>query len=180
MQTIIVSNSGFGWAKGNLLILSIGNWLGGEAVAETINATGFSTAGYTNISTSDGVVHGQVKQAGKFSFLRIYESGHEVPYYQPVASLEMFQRAISGKDIATGQRTVRGGYTTSGPAKSTYREGNSTIQLDVIDTGATTYNITTDEPNPVTNGSSLSRRSFVKAEKRSKRLFKPLKAVFGQ
>lgn len=54
------------------------NWLGGQAVAEEIDAAGFTCAGYANISTSDHVVHGQVKQAGKFAFVRIYESGHEV------------------------------------------------------------------------------------------------------
>lgn len=54
--------------------------LGGEAVANEVKALGYARAGYTNIETSDGIVHGQVKQAGKFSFSRIYESGHEVPY----------------------------------------------------------------------------------------------------
>jgi carboxypeptidase C (cathepsin A) len=50
---------------------------------------------YTNLSTSDNVVHGQVNQAGNFSIVRIYESGHEVPFYQPLASLEIFGRAIN-------------------------------------------------------------------------------------
>ena len=54
------------------------NWLGGQAVAHEINAPGFSEAGFANISTSDGKVHGQVKQAGNYAFARIYESGHEV------------------------------------------------------------------------------------------------------
>ncbi|KAL1306466.1 hypothetical protein AAFC00_005164 [Neodothiora populina] len=157
------------------------NWLGGQAVAETIAAPGFSSAGYTNISTSDGIVHGQVKQAGKFSFLRIYESGHEVPYYQPVVSLEMFDRAISGKDIATGMRTVRGGYATSGPAVSTYREGNATIQYEVIDEGTAVYNTTTNEPESVGNDTetgSKKKRSLegskAGGKKRSKRFFKPV------
>lgn len=60
------------------------NWLGGEVVSKEINPPGFSGAGYTNITTSDGIVHGQVKQASKFSFVRIYESGHEV--YVPIFS----------------------------------------------------------------------------------------------
>jgi carboxypeptidase C (cathepsin A) len=77
------------------------NWLGGQVVADIINATGYSDAGFTNISTSDNIVHGQVKQAGLFSFLRIYESGHEVPFYQPLASLEIFDRALKQTDIAT-------------------------------------------------------------------------------
>ena len=54
------------------------NWLGGQAVAEEINAPGFCDAGYTNITTSDHVVHGQVKQSNNYAFARVYESGHEV------------------------------------------------------------------------------------------------------
>jgi carboxypeptidase D len=43
------------------------NWLGGEAVSNEVDAKGFDRAGYTNITTSDHIVHGQVKQAGEFS-----------------------------------------------------------------------------------------------------------------
>ena len=53
-----------------------GNWLGGEVVSNEVGQPGFNCSGYTNISTSDGIVHGQVKQSGAFSFVRIYESGH--------------------------------------------------------------------------------------------------------
>ena len=64
----------------------IGNWLGGEVVSNEIGQPGFNRSGYTNISTSDGIVHGQVKQSGAFSFVRIYESGHvssvQVQIYQ--------------------------------------------------------------------------------------------------
>ena len=56
------------------------NWLGGEVVSNEVGQPGFATAGYVNISTSDDIVHGQVKQSGAFSFARIYESGHEVPF----------------------------------------------------------------------------------------------------
>ncbi|CAD0112869.1 unnamed protein product, partial [Aureobasidium uvarum] len=145
------------------------NWLGGEVVAEEVDAPGFSTAGYTNVTSSDNVVHAQVKQSGKFSFVRVFESGHEVPFYQPLISLEMFDRAIHGKDIATGKRTVKGGYKTSGPAKSTYREGNSTVQFEVVNATAT-YNTTLDGPDP-----SSAKKSFKAASKR--RLFKPTKRV---
>lgn len=122
------------------------NWIGGQAVADEINAPGYDCAGYTNISTSDNIVHGQVKQAGKFSFSRIYESGHEVPFYQPVVALEMFERAINGKDIATGKVNPHDNYKTEGPKASTYREGNLTIQFDVLPSNST-YNTTSGLPN---------------------------------
>ena len=124
------------------------NWLGGEAVAEEINAPGFASAGYTNIVTSDGVTHGQVKQAGAYSFVRIYESGHEVPFYQPLASLEIFGRAIQGLDIATGLTKVpaKSKFVTVGTPRSLYREGNSTVQFEVLPTNST-YNTTLNGPN---------------------------------
>lgn len=111
-----------------------------------------------NISTSDSVVHGQVKQAEGFSFLRIYESGHEVPFYQPLASLEVLERAISGKDIATGTKSVSkgSGYITNGTATSTYREGNSTIQFAILPSNAT-YNTTLNAPNPSKRSVDLRR-----------------------
>jgi carboxypeptidase C (cathepsin A) len=123
------------------------NWLGGEVVSNEVGAAGFDTAGYTDIVTVDGVTHGQVKQSGNFSFVRIYESGHEVPFYQPVVSLAIFERSIKAMDIATGTIDVAPDYKTVGTAKSTYREGNSTIQFEVVNTTAT-YNTTTNAPNP--------------------------------
>ncbi|KAF8848753.1 alpha/beta-hydrolase [Acephala macrosclerotiorum] len=138
------------------------NWLGGQVVAHEIEAPGFECAGYVNLTTSDDVVHGQVKQAGKFSFVRIYESGHEVPFYQPVAALEIFERAINGKDIATGKVKPGAGYLTEGTVESTYREGNGTIQFEVLPPNAT-YNYTLNGPNPtkrdLTSLSSAKRGS---------------------
>lgn len=141
------------------------NWLGGEAVSKEINPTGFSAAGYVNISTSDGVVHGQVKQAGAFSFVRIYESGHEVPFYQPLAALEIFARAIAGLDIASGTLEPEACYRTVGTTDSTYREGNATIQTEVLPTNAT-YNTTTNAPNAVLE-------AMMKRELAAMRKFKP-------
>lgn len=145
------------------------NWLGGQAVAEEINAPGFCDAGYTNITTSDKVVHGQVKQSENYAFSRIYQSGHEVPFYQPLAALELFSRAISGKDIATGKHSWKG-YRSKGTAESTYREGNATVQFEVLPDDAI-YNTTTNEPNP-TNSTGKVKRSLEKKQ-RSKKLFKP-------
>lgn len=136
------------------------NWLGGQVVAHHVNASGFEEAGFVNISTSDGVVHGQVKQSAKFAFVRIYESGHEVPFYQPVVAFEMFERAISGLDIATGKTKVGNKYRTKGSALSTYREGNATIQLEVIGVDEV-YNTTTSLPMNVTSSPPTLRRRNV-------------------
>jgi carboxypeptidase D len=123
------------------------NWLGGEAVSKEINPPGFCDAGYTDIVTADGVTHGQVRQAADFAFVRIYESGHEVPFYQPLVALEMLTRVIGGRDIATGKVLVDDWYRTRGPLVSAYREGNATVQLTVVPVNAT-YNTTTNAPNP--------------------------------
>lgn len=125
--------------------------LGTQAVASLVSPPGYSSAGYVNVTTPDNIVHGQVKQAGLLSYVRVYESGHEVPFYQPVISLSIFERAIDRKDIATGQKEVRNGYKTTGPAESTSREGNSTIQFSVLPSNAT-YNPGTNMPNPPARG----------------------------
>jgi hypothetical protein len=114
------------------------NWLGGQVVASLINATGYSQAGF---------VHGQVKQSGLFSFLRIYESGHEVPFYQPLAALEIFERALKQVDIATGMEKCDHDYLTVGTPTSDYREGNATIQMEVTPANAT-YNTMLNAPDP--------------------------------
>ncbi|KAI7345865.1 putative carboxypeptidase 2 [Hortaea werneckii] len=144
------------------------NWLGGEVVAELVEAPGFGTAGYTNISTSDGIVHGQVKQSGNFAFARIYEAGHEVPFYQPLAALEIFERAIDGYDIACGETDVRHGYKSVGTAESTYREGNGTVQYELLPDDAT-YNTTLNAPSPLnsTNG-TMTRRDVKQSKKHSR------------
>ncbi|QIX01629.1 hypothetical protein AMS68_007146 [Peltaster fructicola] len=154
------------------------NYLGGQVVADEINAFGYSSAGFTNISTSDKIVHGQVRQSGNFAFARIYESGHEVPFYQPVVALELFERVLQRKDVATGRQDIGYGYKTSGPLQSTYREGNSTLVFDDLPVTAT-YNTTTNRPNPVTNSTTsahLKKRGQMGARsvlKRNARVFKP-------
>lgn len=42
-------------------------------MVDLIAAPGMSTAGYANISSSDEITHGQVKQAANFAYARIYE-----------------------------------------------------------------------------------------------------------
>jgi carboxypeptidase C (cathepsin A) len=142
--------------KGITVMLFVGdadyvcNVIGNEAVADEIGHEGFDEAGYAALETSDHTKHGEVKQAGIFSFVRIYDSGHEVPFYQPLAALEIFERAIAGKDIATGKVTVKDGhdgYRTKGPKRTTYHEGIGTVQFSVIP-DTYNYNTTTHVPQP--------------------------------
>ncbi|KAK5627995.1 hypothetical protein RRF57_003710 [Xylaria bambusicola] len=140
------------------------NWLGNEVSANSVRAPGFSSAGYRDMRTSDGVCHGQVKQAGKFSFTRFYEAGHEVPFYQPLASLEFFTRAIQGRDIESGKHIVGPSYRTEGPLKSTYREGNGTVQFSVTPANLT-YDVITNKPGAPwsvakSGGETMIKRSF--------------------
>lgn len=136
--------------------------------------SGLSKAGYANISTSDGIIHGQVRQADNFAFVRIYQSGHEVPFYQPVVSLEMFERVIHGKDIQTGKNKVACGsdYLTKGTPKSTHREGISTVQFSLVPVDII-YNTTTNQPNPYPGQSAgtppINRMKLQQQKKRSNR-----------
>lgn len=100
------------------------NWFGGEAVSlavEHADKAAFNAAGYTPFLV-DGVEYGEVREYGNFSFTRIYEAGHEVPYYQPVASLEHFKRVLNHVIIADGSKVVTDDYSTNGTAKATHTE----------------------------------------------------------
>ena len=145
------------------------NWLGGQVVAHNVGAPGFEEAGFANISSSDGVVHGQVRQAGNYAFVRIYESGHEVPFYKPLVSLEMFERVVNGFDIETGETMITAVYRTEGPKASTYKEGNSTVQLDVVgEDEDVVYNVVTNLPE-YENGTSANTGPGSSPPKKGKR-----------
>jgi carboxypeptidase C (cathepsin A) len=97
------------------------HWLGGEAVSLAINYTHtdkFHAAGYTDIVVNDTYVGGQVRQYGNLSFSRVYESGHEIPSYQPETAYKMFTRALFNRDIATGtvDTAANPDYSTNGTA----------------------------------------------------------------
>lgn len=70
-----------------------------------------------------------------------------MPFYKPLASLEIFERMLKQTSIATGNEDINSNpdYRSSGPAESTYRNDNSTIQTQVIDSSCT-YNTVTDLP----------------------------------
>ena len=100
------------------------NWFGGEAISLAANFTHaeqFRAAGYTPFLV-DGTEYGEVREYGNFSFTRIYEAGHEIPYYQPEASLEIFKRILNHVVIADGSQPVTEDYSTNGTAKATHTE----------------------------------------------------------
>ena len=87
-------------------------------MAASINAPGWKNAGYQNLTLADNSVHGAVKQAGNFSFVRVYDAGHSVPFYKPAVALAMFSRMLANTDIATGKVKVTAAYSSKGPALS--------------------------------------------------------------
>jgi len=94
------------------------NWVGGEKVSlqfQHKRAADFAAAGYTPLTTPDGIT-GQTRQFGNLSFTRVYQAGHEVPSYQPIASYEIFMRATFNRDIATGLIPVTDELSTEGPS----------------------------------------------------------------
>lgn len=105
------------------------NWFGGQAVSMAVNHTHkaeFLAAGYEPM-LYNGVEYGEVRERGNFSFTRIYESGHEVPFYQPQAALAHFQRVIEGLDIPKGKEKLTANLTSNGPTNATHT--NSFVSL---------------------------------------------------
>lgn len=68
----------------------------------------------------DGVEYGETREYGNFSFTRVYEAGHEVPYYQPVASLQLFNRTLNGWELPTGEKKLTPDFGSDGPATATH------------------------------------------------------------
>jgi hypothetical protein len=126
--------------------MPLGNWFGGQAISLAMNYTHskeFRAAGY-DAMVVDGTEYGEVRQYGNFSFARIYESGHEIPFYQrestlsipshslltkfaAVAALAYFNRTLYHYDIATGEEMVSANLTSTGPANATHT--NSFVPL---------------------------------------------------
>ncbi|KAI9838451.1 MAG: hypothetical protein M1837_002473 [Sclerophora amabilis] len=120
------------------------NWFGGEAVSLQINYTNseeFRAAGYTPFIV-DGTEYGEVREYGNFSFTRMYEAGHEVPYYQPLASLEIFRRVINHLNLADGSTPITANYTTTGNANATHTE--SFVPLTTSGGGASSSSAAAD------------------------------------
>ncbi|KAI9685487.1 MAG: hypothetical protein M1820_010784 [Bogoriella megaspora] len=95
------------------------SWIGGEAASLALKYSDtpkFHAAGYTDIKVNSSYVGGQVRQYGNLSFSRVYEAGHEVPFYQPQTAYELFRRTMFNLDIATGtvDTASKSDYSTTG------------------------------------------------------------------
>jgi hypothetical protein len=111
------------------------NWFGGEAVALAVpysRRPQFASSGYRpivilpNNTIGNAIADaldpklvapvGQVRQQGRFSFARVYQAGHEGPYYQPGVYHALFLRTVLGLDLETGLKgPVSDSYVTTGP-----------------------------------------------------------------
>ncbi|KAF7311281.1 Carboxypeptidase S1 [Mycena kentingensis (nom. inval.)] len=77
------------------------NWLGGHASVLAMDWYGkarLNNATFTNM-TMDGVAVAAIKNVDNFSFARVYAAGHEVPAFQPEASLEVFRQVIAMEQL---------------------------------------------------------------------------------
>ena len=102
------------------------NWFGGEAISLATSyehASQFRKAGYAPF-TVDGIEYGQTREYGNFSFTRVYEAGHEVPYYQPEASLQLFNRTLFGWELSEGKEKVRADTGSEGPRFATHTQAS--------------------------------------------------------
>lgn len=79
------------------------NWLGNEAWVKELKwegKQGFNEAKVTKWITEDTSKHaGDVRTYEGLTFLRVFKAGHMVPYDQPSASLDFFNRWINKKSI---------------------------------------------------------------------------------
>ncbi|PBP17883.1 hypothetical protein BUE80_DR011453 [Diplocarpon rosae] len=108
------------------------NWFGGQAVSLAVDYTHkeeFAAAGYAPfLSANSEIFHFSASTRHVMAFpaliyrLTTVKAGHEVPYYQPVASLEMFRRTLLHLDIAEGKSKVSANYSSIGSANSTHTE----------------------------------------------------------
>ncbi|KAF9452095.1 alpha/beta-hydrolase [Macrolepiota fuliginosa MF-IS2] len=77
------------------------NWLGGHASVLAMDWYGkerINNAPFTNM-TIDGKAVAAIQNVDNFSFARVFESGHEVPAFQPEAAFEIFRQIINKEQL---------------------------------------------------------------------------------
>ncbi|RKU44280.1 hypothetical protein DL546_001629 [Coniochaeta pulveracea] len=78
------------------------NWMGNYAVTNNINWSGKATFASKALSsyTVNGTAYGEFKTLNNLNWLRVYNAGHEVPYYQPKAALQAFWQIMQKKALS--------------------------------------------------------------------------------
>lgn len=102
------------------------NWIGSQLVVNSVtydDSAAFQAKALSEYTVS-GTSFGQFKTEGNFNFMRVYEvrfnpsslkfdllyptwltlvpqAGHEVPYYQPVAALQVFTQIMKGEPLTS-------------------------------------------------------------------------------
>ncbi|KAK7042570.1 Alpha/Beta hydrolase protein [Favolaschia claudopus] len=77
------------------------NWLGGYASVLAMDWYGkqrLANTPFRNM-TIDGAAVAAIKNVDNFSFARVYEAGHEVPAFQPVAALEIYKQVVAKEHL---------------------------------------------------------------------------------
>ena len=79
------------------------NWFGGLAAANAVNYGGTSAfnAAALKSYTVGGTAAGTFKNIQNFSFARIFGAGHEVPFYQPAAALQVFKQTMQQQPLSS-------------------------------------------------------------------------------
>lgn len=101
-------------------------WIGAEQLSLAANWTGaaaYRQSGYEEIHVNSTYVGGVAKQHGLLSFSRVFQAGHDVSWYQPETSFQIFNRAIFGRDIPTGKKNLgrhrhAAKWSTKGPSSA--------------------------------------------------------------
>ncbi|CAG8975990.1 hypothetical protein HYALB_00011545 [Hymenoscyphus albidus] len=79
------------------------NWFGNIITAEAVSysqATAFKAKAVADFKVN-GVAKGTFKNVGNLSWLRIFGAGHEVMYYQPEVSLQVFKQIMQKEAISS-------------------------------------------------------------------------------
>lgn len=77
------------------------NWLGGHASVLAMDWFGKATLNSAPLvnMTMSGKTVAAIQNVDNFTFARVYEAGHEVPAFQPEASLEIFRQIINKQPL---------------------------------------------------------------------------------
>ncbi|KAG8847810.1 hypothetical protein FRB96_001398 [Tulasnella sp. 330] len=78
------------------------NWVGGLEFTRKMEWYGkdrFGKASFKAVKISGVGDVGQVINVDNFSFLLVFNAGHEVPFYQPMASLEFLKQVVAKQQI---------------------------------------------------------------------------------